>query len=170
MSWRKWGIPEKDKKRIRDHIAAIHILKENGWKGSGIIRTYHARKVAPLMMRMLPLYTVAPEASFDRMELAEGVLPNSEIAQHIKEAMEPSWDDAGAPLDFIFPMLGHPPMRPKPGHVVFISFPFSCLLFNRFPDLLILTLRGAEPAKGPHLHGSPSSVAKGFVHEGGESR
>ena len=22
-SWRKWGVPEKDKKRIRDHIAAI---------------------------------------------------------------------------------------------------------------------------------------------------
>ena len=29
-SWRKWGIPEKDKKKIRDHIAIIHILKENG--------------------------------------------------------------------------------------------------------------------------------------------
>ena len=27
--WRKWVIPEKDKKKIQDHIAAIHILKEN---------------------------------------------------------------------------------------------------------------------------------------------
>ena len=27
--WRKWGVPEKDKKKIRDHIATIHILKEN---------------------------------------------------------------------------------------------------------------------------------------------
>ena len=26
-SWRKWGVPEKDKKKIQDHIAAIHILK-----------------------------------------------------------------------------------------------------------------------------------------------
>ena len=25
--WRKWGIPEKDKKKIRYHIAAIHILR-----------------------------------------------------------------------------------------------------------------------------------------------
>ena len=83
-----------------------------------------------MMMRVLSLYAMAPEASFDRMELAEGVLPNSEIAQHIKEAMEPSWDDAGAPLDFVFPVPGHAPMRPEPGHVVFVSFPFSYLLFN----------------------------------------
>ena len=47
--WRKWGIPEKDKKKIQDHIAAIHILKENGLKGSGVIRAYHVRRVAPLM-------------------------------------------------------------------------------------------------------------------------
>jgi len=26
------------------------------------------------------------------------------------------------------------------------------------------------PAKGPHLHGSPGTVAEGFVHEGSESR
>ena len=35
--WRKWGIPEKDKKKIQDHIIAIYILKENSLKGSGII-------------------------------------------------------------------------------------------------------------------------------------
>ena len=27
--WRKWDITEKDKKKIRDHIVVIHILKEN---------------------------------------------------------------------------------------------------------------------------------------------
>ena len=58
----------------------------------------------------------------------------------------------------------------EPGHIVFVSLPFSCLLFNRFPDLLILTLRGVGPAEGPHLHGSLSVVAKGFIHEGSESR
>ena len=35
---------------------------------------------------------------------------------------------------------------------------------------MIQTLRGAGPAEGPHLHGSPSSIAEGFIHEGGESR
>jgi len=129
-SWRKWGILEKDKKKIRDLIATIHILKESGLKGSGIIRAYHARRVAPLMMRALPLYVMAPEASFDGTTLAEGALSNSKIMQRIKEAMESSWDDMSIPLAFIYPVLGHPPMRPEPGHVVFISFPFSCLFFS----------------------------------------
>ena len=57
-------------------------------KGSGIIGAYHARRVASLMMCALPLYAMAPEALFDGTVLAEGVLPNSEIAQCIKEAME----------------------------------------------------------------------------------
>ena len=35
-SW-KWGVPDKDKKRIKDHLAALQILKERGVKGSGII-------------------------------------------------------------------------------------------------------------------------------------
>ena len=34
---------------------------------------------------------------------------------------------------------------------------------------MILTLRGTRPAERPHLHGSPSAVAEGFIHEGGES-
>ena len=78
----------------------------------------------------LQLYAMAPEASFDGTTLTEGVLPNSEIAQRIKEAMEPSWDGAGAPLIFIYPVPGHPPMRSEPGHIVFISFPSSCLVFD----------------------------------------
>ena len=106
----KWGILEKDKKKIWDHIATIHILKENGLKGSGVIRAYHARRVAPLMMRALPLYAMALKASFDGMTLAEGTLPNSEVTQRIKEVMEPLRDDVGATLDFVYPEPGHPLM------------------------------------------------------------
>ena len=83
-----------------------------------------------MIMRALPLYAMAPKASFDGTVLAKGALPNSEITQRIKEAMEPTCDDASAPLDFIYLVSGHPPMRPEPGHVVFVSFPFSYLLFN----------------------------------------
>ena len=121
------------------------------------------------MTRTLPLYAMAPEASLDGTVLAEGVFPNSKIMQRIKEAMELSWDDAGAPLDFIYPVPRHPLMRPEPGHIVFVSLPFPCLLFKRFLDLLILTLRGAGSAEGPHLHGSPGMVPEGFVCEGGKS-
>ena len=42
-----------------------------------------------MMARALSLYAMAPKASFDGTTLAEGTLPNSEITQHIKEAMEP---------------------------------------------------------------------------------
>ena len=64
------------------------------------------------MTRVLPLYAMAPEALFDGTALADGTLPNSEIAQRIKEAMELSQDDMGAPLDFVYQVSGHPPMRP----------------------------------------------------------
>jgi len=124
------GIPKKVKKKIQDHITAIHILKKNGLKGSGGIRAYHARRVAPLMMHVLLLYVMAPEASFDGTALAEGTLPNSKFTQHIKEVMEPLQDDTGAALDFIYPVPGHPPMRLKLGYIVFVSFPLFCLLFN----------------------------------------
>ena len=99
-------------------------------KGSSVIEAYHARRVAPLMMRALPLYAMAPKVSFDGTALADGMLPNSEIAQRIKEVMEPLWDNAGAALDFVYSVPRHPLMRPEPGYVVFVSFPFSCLLFN----------------------------------------
>ena len=124
------GCPREGQEEDPDHITAIHILKENGLKRLGVIRTYHARRVAPLMTRVLLLYAMAPEASFDGIALAEGTLPNSEITQRIKEAMQPLRDDVGVALDFVYPVPGHPPMRPEPGYIVFVSFPFSCLLFN----------------------------------------
>ena len=74
------------------------------------------------MRRVLPLYTMAPRASFDGTTLAEGALSPSKVMQCIKEAMEPSWDDASVPLDFVYPVLGHPPMWPKPGYIVLVSF------------------------------------------------
>ena len=40
------------------------------------------------MMRALPLYVMAPEASFNGTALVEGMLTNSKIAQRIKETME----------------------------------------------------------------------------------
>ena len=64
------------------------------------------------------------------MTLAEGMLPNFEITQRIKEAMEPLWDNTGAALNFVYPVLGHPPMRLEPCYIIFVSFCFSYLLFS----------------------------------------
>ena len=102
------GVPNKDKKKIQDHLAAIQILKERGVKGSRIIGAYHTRRVAPLMRRALPLHMMAPRASLDGTTLAEGALSPSEVAQCIMEVMEPSRDDTGAVLEFVYPVPGHP--------------------------------------------------------------
>jgi hypothetical protein len=166
-SWRKCGVPEKDKK-ILDHLAAIRFLKEKGLKGFGIIGAYHARRVAPLMRHALPLYTMAPRASFDGMTLAEGAFSPFEVVQRIKEAMEPSWDSTGAPLDFVYPVPVHPPMRLESGYIILVSFPFlmPSLQLNSRPLDTDIEIGG--PVEGPHPHGSLGSVAEGSVHEGGE--
>ena len=72
---RKWGVSEKDKKKIKDHLAALQILKERGVKGSGIISTYHTQRVAPLMSCALPLYLMAPGASLKGTVLVDEALP-----------------------------------------------------------------------------------------------
>ena len=125
-SWRL-GVPVKEKKNINDLLATLQTLKDRGVKGLGIIGTYHTRRVAPLMARVLPLHQMAPGASFEGTVLVDEALPPSEVAQRIKEAMEPSKDTAGVVLDFVFPVLGHPSMRPEPGFIDFVSFlsPYS---------------------------------------------
>ena len=77
-SW-KWGVPDKDKKRIKYHLVALQILKDRGVKGSGIIGTYHTKRVAPLMSRVLPLYLMAPGASPEGTTLTDKVLPPTEV-------------------------------------------------------------------------------------------
>ena len=99
-------------------------------KGSGIIGAYHMRRVAPLTRRTLPLHTIALGASLDGTTLAEGALSPFEVAQRIKEAMEPSRDDVDAVLEFVYPMPGHPPMQLEPRYIIFVSFLSLCLLFN----------------------------------------
>ena len=120
-SW-KWGVSDKDKKKIKDHLAALQILKERGVNGSGIIGAYHMRRVAPLMARALPLHQMVPGASFEGTVLVDEALPPSEVAQRIKEAMEPSKDTTGVVLDHVYPVPGHPLMRPEPGFIDFVSF------------------------------------------------
>ena len=73
-SWRRWGVLEKDKKKIQDYLATIRVLKERGVKGSGMIGAYHMRRVAPLMRRALPLHMMAPRVALDGTALAEGAL------------------------------------------------------------------------------------------------
>ena len=49
-------------------------------KGSGIIGTYHMRRVAPLMSRALPLYLMVPGLSLEGTALVDKALPPTEVA------------------------------------------------------------------------------------------
>ena len=116
-------------------------------KGSGIIDAYHARRVAPLMSHALPLFLMAPGASPKGIALVDEALPPTKVAQWIKEAMEPLKDNTGVVLYFVYPMPGHPPMRPEPGFVDFISFLSPCSSFHlnfRPPDANVGIARPAE--------------------------
>ena len=74
------------------------------------------------MSLVLPLYQMFPEELFEGTVLADEALPLFEVAQRIKEVMEPSKDTTGATLDHVYPVPGHPPMRPEPALFDFVSF------------------------------------------------
>jgi hypothetical protein len=41
------------------------LLKRHDLHATGVVGAYHARRVAPLMVRALPLYRMTPEASLE---------------------------------------------------------------------------------------------------------
>ena len=94
---------------MHDTLDASAFLKSHDLCGASVIRAYHARRVAPLMARALPLYGMTPGAQLDGMVLAQGPLCDSEVTHRIKEATEES--------DAMFLILGHPVMRPDVGFV-----------------------------------------------------
>ena len=47
---------------MRNLLEAIVFLKTHGLHGAGVIGGYHARRVVPLMSRVLPLYYTMPSA------------------------------------------------------------------------------------------------------------
>ena len=78
------------------------------------------------MAHVLPLHRMMPGMSFEGTVLVDEALPYSEVAQHIKEATEPTKDSAGRVLDIVYPVPGLPPMRPEPGFLEFVSSPLPC--------------------------------------------
>jgi len=55
-----WGPPVKEKKRMCDLLKAIASLRSCCLHGADVIGSYHARRVAPLMARALPLFGMVP--------------------------------------------------------------------------------------------------------------
>ena len=77
---------------------------------------------------------MVPRESFEGTVLVDEALAPSEVAQRIKEAMELLKDTIGSTLEHVYLVLGHPPMRPEPGFLEFVSFFFPMpLLSFEFP-------------------------------------
>ena len=85
-------------------LEAITFLKTHGLRGASVIRGYHARRVVPLMERVLPLY---------RMTLAQGMLHDSEVTQRIKEA---TWE-----ANDMFLISSHPMMWSDAGFIELLA-------------------------------------------------
>ena len=81
------------------------------------------------MARVLPLHRMMPGMPFEGTVLVDEALPFSEVAQRIKEAIEPAKDSKGSVLDIMYPMPGHPPMRPEPGFFEFVNLLLPCSFF-----------------------------------------
>ena len=89
--------------------------------------------------------------SFEGTVLVDEALPFSEVVQCIKEATEPTKDSVGGVLDIVYPVPGHPPMRPKPGFFEFVSSLLPCSFFFLNLHFLILAFAMLGPAEGASL-------------------
>ena len=113
------------------------------------------------MTRALPLHQMVPGASFEGTMLVDEALRPSEVVQCIKEAIKPTKDSVGAVLDFMYLVPGHPPMRPEPGFIDFVSFLSTSSSFQlsfRPPDAN-LGITGS--AGGTVLQEQPGSATEG---------
>ena len=110
---------------MRDLLEALAFLKTHSLRGASVIGGYHARRVVPLMARVLPLYGMMPNAQLIKMMLAQGLLHDSEVSQRNKEAT--------GEADTMFLILGHPMMRPNVG---FIELPAGLVFSDSIAPLL----------------------------------
>ena len=98
---------------MRDLLEAIVFQKTHNFYGTDTIGGCHARRVAPLMARVLPLYGTTPGAQLIGTTLAQGLLRDSEVAQRIKEATREA--------DSMFLIQGHPMMLSDAGFIELLA-------------------------------------------------
>ena len=95
--------------RLEPLFRAIRQLKAAGVTGVGATAAYHARAVAPLMHRSLPLNMMTDSIEPAGTVLRGGVPSNDVILARLRDAFV---DPVEA-----FPIGGHPPMYPEQGAV-----------------------------------------------------
>jgi hypothetical protein len=80
-----------------------------GVMGTGVIATYHERRVMPLMCQEWRLFDMVSGASLEGTVLVAAPLDRAEVKKHVKSALGITITDAE--LDI------HPPMRPNHNNV-----------------------------------------------------
>ena len=118
--WR-YGPIGKEQKRLGDLLKAIAILKGHGLCRTSVIKVYHVRRLVPLMACALPMWKMTLDSTLKgTMMVVDEALSIGEMAQRLKEAIEfptnPSVD-----LAPVYPVSGHPTMRPDAGFVELVS-------------------------------------------------
>ena len=102
-AWR-YGPIMKEQKRLDDLLKAIMTLKSHSLLGTSIVRAYHVRRLAPLMVRTLSMYKMTLDSVPNgTMMVAGEALSVNEMAQCIKEAMECSVDQS-VDLALVYPV------------------------------------------------------------------
>ena len=118
--WR-YGPIAKEQKRLNDLLKAIVTLKGHGLRRTGVVGAYHVRRLAPLMAHSLPMWKMTPDSEPEGTVMVTGeALSIGEMAQRIKEAMECPTDPS-VDLAPVYPVSGHPTMRPDAGFVELVS-------------------------------------------------
>ena len=118
--WR-YGPIGKEQKRLGDLLKAITILKGHGLRGTSIVGAYHVRRLAPLMACALLMYEMTSDsAPVGTVMVAGEALSIGEMAQCLKEVMECPVDPS-VDLTLMYPVMGHPTMRPDVGFVELVS-------------------------------------------------
>jgi len=70
---------QKQKDRHTDLLGAIQRLKEHNLHDVGVVRAYHARRVAPIMAWTLSLYQMGPDVTFHGSVMSTEVICDTEI-------------------------------------------------------------------------------------------
>lgn len=79
-----YGPIEKEKTWIQGLLEAIALLKSRGLTGAGVVGVYHARRVAPMMLRARSLDEMVPGACPEGTVLLTEEIANTELEQHVR--------------------------------------------------------------------------------------
>ena len=113
-----------DRSRLQPLLDAVMRLIQADVTWMGVAGAYHARGVAPLMRRSLPLNMMTDSIEPSGTVLRGGRPSDEAIVALLKDAFE---DPVPG-----FPFVGHPPMHPDPGAIVIVSVRPCSSAFFRF--------------------------------------